>query len=109
MWVQFGRSDAYGGQKDKDGSEIKVTNVEKRTEKSAITLALSSMKGIVGSCLDKVAKGPQGHRCEGHPGRGRTRVRDMGHRGCAGTGVKHAAVLGLFQMYVIEVSSPFGA
>lgn len=84
-----------------------MTNVEKRTEKSGITLALSSMKGIVGSCLDKVAKGPQGHRCEGHPGWGRTRVRDMGQRGCAGTGVKHAAVLGLFQMYVIEVSSPF--
>lgn len=86
-----------------------MTNVEKRTERSGITLALSSMKGIVGSCLDKVAKGPQGHRCEGHPGWGRTRVRDMGHRSCAGTGVKHAAVLALFQMYVTEVSSPFAS
>lgn len=70
-----------------------MTNVEKRREKSGITLALSSMKGIVWSCLDKVAKGPQGPRCEGHPEWGRTRVRDRGHRGWAGTDVKHVAVL----------------
>lgn len=37
-------------------------------QRSAVSLALCPMKGIVWACMDKVARGPQGRESEGHQG-----------------------------------------
>lgn len=87
-------------QEEQRASEVKVIKVEKGTERSGITLALSSMKGIVWNCLWKVAKGPLGPRREGHPGWRRTYVRDKG----TGRLLGQTWNMALFQMYLIEGS-----
>lgn len=92
--------------------EIKVTNVENGTEECGIIGFVSHEGVFVCGCMDKVARGPLGHRSEGHPGWGRTHVTGSGHRGRTRTEVKHASfydavIPALFELIWLNCPSQF--